>query len=200
MQRLPAIGPDERLATLTISHWGAQNGIPEETLESVLAPGEGYVWLSSNHGLVRFDGRQAQVFRLGDMFRPKGTGSCSTSTLSFLLLARDGQIWSGANSGCLFQITLVQIRFAARRGPGIIGHMKREPVESRTMRSVGYELRSQILEIEFQSGAVYEYLDVPRKVHEELMSAESKGQYFNSEIRDDYEFVRIGKTRRAAGN
>ena len=68
------------------------------------------------------------------------------------------------------------------------------------MRSVGYELRSQILEIEFQSGAVYEYLDVPRKVHEELMSAESKGQYFNSEIRDDYEFVHIGKTRRAAGH
>ena len=68
------------------------------------------------------------------------------------------------------------------------------------MRSVGYELRSQILEIEFQSGAVYEYLDVPQKVHEDLISSESKGQYFNSEIRDDYEFVRIGKTRRAAGN
>ena len=29
---------------------------------------------------------------------------------------------------------------------------------------------------------------------------QSKGQYFNSEIRDDYEFVRVGKTRRVAGN
>ena len=77
--------------------------------------------------------------------------------------------------------------------------MKREPVESTTMRSVGYEAGSQILEIEFQSGAVYEYLDVPQKVHEELIRAESKGEYFNSEIRDDYEFVRIGKARRAAG-
>ena len=68
------------------------------------------------------------------------------------------------------------------------------------MRSVGYDAQSQILEIEFQSGAVYEYLGVPREVHQELMSAESKGQYFNSEIRDDYEFVRVGKTSRAAGN
>ena len=68
------------------------------------------------------------------------------------------------------------------------------------MRSVGYEARSQILEIEFQSGAVYQYLDVPQKVHEELIGAESKGQYFNSEIRDDYEFVRVAKTRRVAGN
>ena len=68
------------------------------------------------------------------------------------------------------------------------------------MRSMGYEARSRILEIEFQSGAVYQYLEVPRKVHEELIGAESKGQYFNSEIRDDYEFVRVGKTRRAAGS
>ena len=67
------------------------------------------------------------------------------------------------------------------------------------MRSVGYDAQSQTLEIEFQSGAVYEYLGVPREVHQELMSAESKGQYFNSEIRDDYEFVRVGKTSRAAG-
>ena len=67
------------------------------------------------------------------------------------------------------------------------------------MRSVGYEARSQILEIEFQSGSVYQYLDVPQTVHEELISAESKGQYFNREIRDDYEFVREGQTRRAGG-
>ena len=68
------------------------------------------------------------------------------------------------------------------------------------MRSVGYDAQSQILEIEFQSGAVYEYLGVPREVHQGLSIAESKGQYFNSEIRDDYEFVRVGKTSRAAGN
>ena len=68
------------------------------------------------------------------------------------------------------------------------------------MRSVGYQARSRILEIGFQSGAVYQYLEVPRKVHEELISAKSKGQYFNSEIRDDYEFVRAVKTRRVAGN
>ena len=68
------------------------------------------------------------------------------------------------------------------------------------MRSVGYEAGSRILEIEFQSGEVYQYLDVPQKVHGELIDAESKGRYFSSEIRHDYEFVRAGKTRRAAGS
>lgn len=78
--------------------------------------------------------------------------------------------------------------------------MKRESVESTTMRSVGYDRRGRILEIEFQSGVAYQYLDVPQKVYEELTRAESKGQYFNDEIRDGYEFVRLGDIKRRAGS
>lgn len=99
-----AISPGDRLSSLTISHWGAQSGIPEETFAALLATADGYVWLGSNHGLVRFDGQQAEVFRLGDIFRPKGTGSCSNSSLSALLLGPDGNIWAGAASGCIFHI------------------------------------------------------------------------------------------------
>jgi hypothetical protein len=54
--------------------------------------------------------------------------------------------------------------------------MRREAVES-TMRSVGYGSKSKILEIEFQSGEMYQYLDVPKIVHEKLLGAASKGQY-----------------------
>lgn len=81
MPLLMAFGVEDRLASLTVSHWGAANGIPEETISTLLAPGDGYVWLAANHGLIRFDGTRAQVFRLGDMFRAKGTGSCSSNNL-----------------------------------------------------------------------------------------------------------------------
>ena len=101
---LVAIGPEESLASLTVRHWGAQAGIPEETVSALLASGDGYVWLATNHGLARFDGSRAQVFRLGDMFRPKGTGSCSSNSLNALLAGKKGQIWVGAGSGCVFQI------------------------------------------------------------------------------------------------
>jgi hypothetical protein len=72
------------------------------------------------------------------------------------------------------------------------------------MRSVGYDSAQQILEIEFTSGAVYQYFEVPAAVFEELMHAESKGQYFNQEIRDDYTALREptarrGNRRRRAG-
>ena len=59
------------------------------------------------------------------------------------------------------------------------------------MKSVGYEGKSRILEIEFESGAVYQYLGVPARIHEELLVAESKGRYFNSEIRDVYPYVHV---------
>jgi hypothetical protein len=75
--------------------------------------------------------------------------------------------------------------------------MRREAVDSTTMRSVGYESRSKILEIEFQSGEVYQYLDVPERMHKGLLGAKSKGQYFNDEIREEYAFVRVGRARRA---
>jgi hypothetical protein len=43
-------------------------------------------------------------------------------------------------------------------------------------------------------------LEVPKTVYEELCQARSKGQYFNGEIRDDYEFVHLDRGRRATGS
>lgn len=81
--------------------------------------------------------------------------------------------------------------------------MRRTPVESTTMLSVGYDSTEQVLEVEFTSGAVYQYLEVPATVFEKLMDAESKGRYFNREIRDDYTVLRApgraGNRTRQAG-
>jgi hypothetical protein len=76
--------------------------------------------------------------------------------------------------------------------------MKRQAVESTTMRSVGYNHANQVLEVEFQSGAIYQYLDIAPAIYKGLVDAESKGQYFNSEIRDSYPFVRVDRRQRGA--
>jgi hypothetical protein len=74
--------------------------------------------------------------------------------------------------------------------------MQRTAVDSTTMRSVGYDSAQEILEVVFTSGAVYQYLEVPAAVFDELMHAESKGRYFNQEIRDDYTALREPATGR----
>ena len=62
--------------------------------------------------------------------------------------------------------------------------MKREKVSSSTMNSVDYSAGEKILEIEFSSGDVYHYFNVPSTVYERLMNAPSHGQYFNIYIKD----------------
>ena len=66
------------------------------------------------------------------------------------------------------------------------------------MRSFGYNGAKEVLEVEFQSGAIYQYLEVPPTIHDQLLKAESKGRYFNSEIRDTYPFVHVDRRRRRA--
>lgn len=62
--------------------------------------------------------------------------------------------------------------------------MWRERIRSEALRSVGYDPDERILEIEFASGLVYRYFDVPQDVYEGLMTAPSHGEYFARHIRD----------------
>ena len=61
--------------------------------------------------------------------------------------------------------------------------MNRDPVSSSDIRSVGYDSDSLMLEVEFLSGAVYQYANVPAAVYHGLLAAPSKGRYFNQFIR-----------------
>ena len=71
--------------------------------------------------------------------------------------------------------------------------MERSPVESSNLASVGYEADSCTLEIEFHSGGVYHYFGVPLDVYQGLMSASSKGQFFDRNIKKaGYQYARLG--------
>jgi hypothetical protein len=61
--------------------------------------------------------------------------------------------------------------------------LKREPVKSRILRSVGYDEIAKNLEIEFQTGLVYQYSGVPLKVYKDLMRSGEIGKYFSEKIR-----------------
>lgn len=67
--------------------------------------------------------------------------------------------------------------------------MNRISVDSSCLSSVGYE--NGILEVEFNHGAVYHYLNVPESKYDELVSASSIGQYFNANVKYNYETVRV---------
>jgi hypothetical protein len=64
--------------------------------------------------------------------------------------------------------------------------LTRTPVKSSVLASVLYLPEQGVLEVEFRSGLVYQYLNVPPQKHEELLAAESKGKYFNFHIRNHF--------------
>lgn len=64
--------------------------------------------------------------------------------------------------------------------------MEREIVKSSNIASIGYDEEKEILEIEFNSGGIYQYLEVPDSVHKDLMGAASVGKYFNQNIQPNY--------------
>jgi hypothetical protein len=69
--------------------------------------------------------------------------------------------------------------------------MKRKPVESSMMRSVGYDPLMSILEIEFTSSHVYQYGEISEETYREFLAADSKGQYFHEHILDHYPYTRV---------
>ncbi len=70
--------------------------------------------------------------------------------------------------------------------------MLRIPVSSSTIRSIGYDGQSSILEVEFISGEIYQYFNVSEYLHQGLMSASSKGQFLNDNIKYGYRYQKVG--------
>lgn len=69
--------------------------------------------------------------------------------------------------------------------------MHRQPVTSSNLRSVGYDEATSVLEIEFHSGGVYRYRNVPAHLHKSLMQAPSKGQFHHDFIKGRFIYVRV---------
>lgn len=60
------------------------------------------------------------------------------------------------------------------------------PLASSNLNAIRYDPSTQLLQIRFHSGRVYDYNSVPQSVVDGLADASSPGQYFNSNIKDVY--------------
>lgn len=70
--------------------------------------------------------------------------------------------------------------------------MKRVPVESSAIASIGYDAEEETLEVEFSGGTVYRYLRVPADVAAALYDADSRGRYFGEFVRGaGYEYYQV---------
>ena len=64
--------------------------------------------------------------------------------------------------------------------------MNRQYVDSSMITSIGYDALTCTLEVEFKDGTVWQYHEFPEYMWYEFESAESKGKYFNANIKKQY--------------
>lgn len=69
--------------------------------------------------------------------------------------------------------------------------MKRVPVSSSNLRSVGYLKKKRLLEIMFKHGGVYQYRNVPPDIHAGLMNARSHGRYHWRHVRTSFPYSKV---------
>lgn len=69
--------------------------------------------------------------------------------------------------------------------------MARVPLQSSVLAVADYLPELQALDIVFQSGEVYRYWDVPISLYHDLLLADSKGVFFNANIRNQFSFQHV---------
>lgn len=69
--------------------------------------------------------------------------------------------------------------------------MERASVTSAALKSVGYDAETQILQIEFVDGDVYNYFDVPAWIFQGLMNAASHGTFFADNVKGAFRYEKL---------
>jgi diguanylate cyclase (GGDEF)-like protein len=87
------LDPQKALSQYLQSSWALQNGLPQKTVMSVAQTSDGYLWLATEDGLVRFNGRTFVTF---DERNAPGLGDRFIRSLA---AAPDGSLWIGTMSG-----------------------------------------------------------------------------------------------------
>ena len=64
-------------------------------------------------------------------------------------------------------------------------------VESTAIHEIDYDAERAKLLVRFVSGERYVYVGVPGEVHRSFCDADSKGRFFQAEIRDRYPYNRL---------
>ena len=62
-------------------------------------------------------------------------------------------------------------------------------LDSRTLAAAAHDRQRHLLQLHFRDGSVYHYFGVTGQTYQELLTADSKGVYFNRCIRGRYPYA-----------
>jgi signal transduction histidine kinase/ligand-binding sensor domain-containing protein len=89
------LGAQPARAQYRFDHWTADNGLPQNSVRDIVQTRDGYLWLTTFDGLVRFDGVRFTVFNKSN------TPGLSSNRFISLFEDRSGDLWASVETGQL---------------------------------------------------------------------------------------------------
>src|ERR1017187_10802834 len=84
---------NQSAAPFIVDSWSNEEGLPQSSVISVIQTRDGYLWLGTLRGLVRFDGIHFTVFD------ENNTPGLDSSRIVFLFEDSRGNLWIGTDTG-----------------------------------------------------------------------------------------------------
>ncbi|MBI5084690.1 MAG: PAS domain S-box protein [Acidobacteria bacterium] len=107
------LDPHRAISQYALDHWQAREGLEQSTVQAIAQTQDGYLWLGTRNGLVRFDGARFRVFS------SKTTPEMAHENISDLAVTPDGTLWVGMSQGGLLKYRGGKfIRLTTRDGLG----------------------------------------------------------------------------------
>ncbi len=88
-----ALDRNKVLQQCRMDDWTARDGLPPRAVEAIVQTPDGYLWLATRAGLVRFDGVTFKVFNT------ENTPGMTREMIVALFVAPDGSLWVGTDGG-----------------------------------------------------------------------------------------------------
>jgi signal transduction histidine kinase/ligand-binding sensor domain-containing protein/CheY-like chemotaxis protein len=105
-----ALDPHLAVSQYVFDNWQIQQGLPQNSVEALARTPDGYLWLASHEGLVRFDGVRFTVFDRSN------TPQLRSRVITRLHVDTGGRLWIGTRVGVL---TFAAGKFEAHDEPGL---------------------------------------------------------------------------------
>lgn len=114
---LAALPTDRAITQYVRKAWTVEQGLPHGTVRGLVQTPDGYLWLATYEGLVRFNGEELRIY--------DSTTSPEMLSIAIRMLALgpDGALWLGTNAGLMRYRNERFETIALPGGPDIIGGM-----------------------------------------------------------------------------
>src|SRR5258706_4140630 len=99
-----ALDPNRDLSQFNRQVWVTENGLPQNTVHSIVQTQNGYVWIATEEGLARLDGVRLTVFD------KQNTPELKSNDIRVLVSDRQGALWIGTAEGL---VRLMDAKFTA---------------------------------------------------------------------------------------